>query len=288
MMGDRPLEYSLGVTSMFEWLEEEIRSVRTPHFHEVDGPAPPDLRSAVEQSPVALPPSYKEFVLRFGNVKLYRYSHLYWVRVYAAPRQAESARGEPLLNFGRTAVGFVYFKEALLLPGGESPVFEYCGPEFGWRRTAKGFEQWIRKECNAARRQFKKRGEWEAILQGPAPFTEQEEAIVEARKHFLWRVVGISDNGDLRFEVRNDSSLILPFLTVGVRHKGGEVFGGIKLPVSGIRPGQTAIIEIDCYKKTHDPHKVEPFQEPDPEPALRDLYWEFKELGLISGQGHHS
>jgi hypothetical protein len=262
---------------MFEWLEQEFKSVKTPHFFEVDGPAPAELRRVVEESPIALPPSYKEFVIRFGNVKLYRYSSRYKVEVYAAPRQADSEIGESLLNFGRTDLGPAYFKEALLVPGGESPVFEWNGPELGWRRSAEGFEEWMIKKCQAARKRFKKK-EWDAILEGPAPFTEQEKAIVEARKHFIWRAVGVADNGDLQFEVHNGSRLILPYLTIGIRHKDGEAFGGVKLPVLNIRPGHTATIEVDCYKKTHDPHKVEAFQEPDPEPALRDLYWEFKGL----------
>ena len=58
---------------MFEWLDEEISQIKTPKFHLVDGPAPAELRQAVLSSEFPLPPSYREFVLRFGNAKLYRY-----------------------------------------------------------------------------------------------------------------------------------------------------------------------------------------------------------------------
>lgn len=262
---------------MFEWLVEEMATVKTPYFYKVEGPVPADLREAIEQSPIAVPPSYKDFVIRFGNVKLYRYSSQYELHVYAAPREAESESGEPLLNFAKTGLGLAYFKESLLVPGGESPVFEWNGPEFGWRCAAKGFEEWLIKKCRAARKGFKKK-EWEAILAGPAPFTEQEQAIVDARKHFTWRVVGVTDNGKLQFEVHNGSRLVLPYLSVGIRHKGGAAFGGVKVPVSTILPGQTAIIEHHCYKESHDPHLIEAFPQPDPEPALRDLYWEFRGL----------
>lgn len=262
---------------MFEWLEVEIGSISTPHFHEVDGQASIELRTAVEQSPIAVPPSYKEFVLRFANVKLYRCSSWYRIEVYAAPREDRSETGELVLNFGRTDLGLAYFKESLLVPGGESPVFEWKGPEAGWRRSAEGFEQWMVRQCQAARRRLTRR-EWESIIAGPQPFSDEEKAVVTARRNFRWRVVGMAENGNLRFEVHNASNMILPYLTVGIRHKEGEVIGGVKLPVSGIRPGETAIIEMDCYKKTHDPMKVEAFQKPDPEPALRDLYWEFKGL----------
>ncbi len=41
-------------------------------YFQVDGPAGADLRAAVESSPLHLPTSYKEFVLTFGNARLYK------------------------------------------------------------------------------------------------------------------------------------------------------------------------------------------------------------------------
>jgi hypothetical protein len=54
--------------------------------------------------------------------------------------------------------------------------------------------------------------------------------------------------------------------------------GGVWLPVSTILPGETHIVEKDCYKDLVDPRDVEAFDEPDPKPEDRDRYWEFKGL----------
>ena len=103
---------------MFDWLDEEINRIRTPKFHLIDGPASPDLREAVEASDHSLPPSYKEFVLRFGNARLYRRSSFWHVQVFAGPREAERHDGERLINFGGTQTSLAYFKSSLLIHGG--------------------------------------------------------------------------------------------------------------------------------------------------------------------------
>jgi hypothetical protein len=266
---------------MFDWLVEEMARIRTRKFHLVDGPAPPELRQVVQEAVIPVPPSYKEFILRFGNARLYRQGSIYLVQVLAAPREACSDEGELLLHFGRTDMALAYFKEALLVPDGESPVFEWH-QEQGLRKTADGFEPWLKARCTAARRFFKKK-EWEAIEKGPLPFSERENAIVEARKHFRWKVVGVAPSGDLRFEVHNGSTTTLPYLSVGVRGelrppKSGPLNGGVWLPVSSIPPGETRIVAKDCYKDLVDPKDVEVFEEPDPEPEDRDRYWEFRTL----------
>jgi hypothetical protein len=259
---------------MFDWLEKEMQSVRTPHFFEVDGPASPELREAVELSDAPLPPSYRQFVLQFGNAKLYRYSSDYYVTIFAGPRGATDSKGESYVLVGRTWTSRAYFKESLLQEGRDSPVFErYYNST---RKTADGFEEWLHAKCRMARKRFKK-GQWQAVVEGPAPFTEQEAAIARARKKFTWRVVGIASDGELEFEVHNASELRLPYLSVGIRYKNGEDFGGVSIPVSHVAPGQTVMVKLDCYKATHDPSTIEAFELPDAEPALRDLYWEFRE-----------
>lgn len=266
---------------MFDRLSEEISRIKTRKFHLVDGAAPPELRQAVEESAVPIPLSYKEFIFRFGNAHLYRQENLYLVQVFAAPREAYYDDGEPLLHFGRTDDSLAYFKEALLVPGGESPVFEWRHNQ-GLQKTADGFEPWLEAKCKAARSHFKKKL-WDSIEKGPTPFSDQEKAIVEARKFFRWRVVGVAPNGDLRFEVHNGSAITLPYLSVGIRGelqppKSGPLSGGAWLPVSSVSPGETRIIEQGCYKDLVNPNSVEVFERPDPEPEDRELYWEFKAL----------
>lgn len=264
---------------MFEWLENEMSQIKTPKFHLVDGPASAELRQAVESSDFPLPPSYREFVLRFGNAKLYRRGSTWLVQVYAGPREAENDQAESLIHFGRTETSLAYFKEWLLMAGEESPVFEWRH-EQGIQQTAEGFERWLKSQSDSARKRFKSK-EWETIKQGPSPFTDREQAIVDARKQFRWRVFGVAPNEDLRFEIHNGSSMTLPYLSVGVRGqlrppKTGPLNGGAFLPVASIRPGDTKVIEFDCYKQFIAPEDTEVFALPDPEPEDREQYWEFR------------
>ena len=262
---------------MFQWLKDEMAQVQTRKFYLVDGPASDELRRAVESSDFPLPPSYQQFVLQLGNAQLYRSGSIYYVTIYAGPREVESAKGEALIQIGRTETSMAYFKDSLLMPEAESPVFEWRHHQ-GLRRAADGFEPWLKAKCRAARTRYKKR-EWEAILQGPPPFTIEEQAIVAARRKFRWRVVGSADNGDIQFEVHNGSDMVLPFLSIGIRGKHGQVNGGVWLKVASILPGETRVIEKDCYKKWLPPEDVDAFEKPDPGPEDRDRYWEFRALG---------
>ena len=168
-----------------------------------------------------------------------------------------------------------YFKASLLRGEEESPVFE--GYPSRQVQVADSFEVWLTKRCKTARKTYKKQG-WAEIIAGPSPFTPEERRIVEARRLFTWRVVGITPERDLLIEVHNGSDMVLPFLSIGVRRKDSGPFGGIWLPVSHVRPGQTAVVERDAYKKMVDPSGIELFPQPDPEPEDRDRYWEFKAL----------
>jgi hypothetical protein len=111
----------------------------------------------------------------------------------------------------------------------------------------------------------------------------EELAILEARKHFRWRVVGVASNEDLQFEIHNGSTITLPYLSVGIRgtlrpqNRGpGPLHGGLFLAVSSILPGETKIVEYDCYKKYVIPETTEVFEVPEPGPEDRNQYWEFR------------
>lgn len=266
---------------MYERLVEEIARIKTRKFHLVDGPASAELRQVIQGNAVPVPQSYKDFILRFGNAKLYYQQGIYLIHVFASLREARSNEGDSLLHFGQTDTASAYFNVALLVPGGESPVFEWHQNQ-GLRKTASGFEQWMEDKCTASRNLFKKK-QWTAIEKGPLPFSEQEKAIVDARKQFRWRVVGVAPSGDLRFEVYNGSTTNLSYLSVGIcgemqPPKSGTLNGGVWLPVSSVSPGDTRIIEKDCYKNLIDPSAVKVFEQPDPEPEDRERYWEFRAL----------
>ena len=110
---------------MFDWLEKEISAIKTLRFHVVDGPAGAKLREAAIQSALPLPLSYREFVLKFGNAKLYRQarSESYQVGVFASPRETTLRDGTPIYRLGFHDGASVYVKSAP--SSGEPPIFEF-------------------------------------------------------------------------------------------------------------------------------------------------------------------
>ncbi len=267
---------------MFEWLDHELAEIRTRRFHVVDGPASAALREAVQTSALPAPPSYVAFVLRFGNAKLYRMSglDLYWLRVFAAPRPVNSRDGTGLLAVGGYDESTAYLKEGLLEPGAESPVFE--STEVGIRKKADSFEEWLTARAARARRRYNRK-EWAVVLQGPPQFTEEELGVVEARRRFAWRLVGVTPHGEVLYEVTNASDRRLPYLSIGIRGKSGGLQGGVWLPVGHIGPGQTAVVAKDTYRDLLDPSEVEAFPLPEPIPEERARYWEFR--GICGERG---
>lgn len=265
---------------MFDWLHQEISAIKTRRFHVVDGPVAPSMRDAIEDSGASVPRSYKEFVLQFGNAKLYkgRAGDYYLVGVLASPHEETDAKtGETYFRIGHRDSSAAYFKAALLHGENETPVFQGHGARLV--PVADGFESWLTKACDWARRSFSTE-EWRALENGPPPFNDQEKQILAARRRFRCRIVGTSTNGDIRFEVHNGSDLVLPFLTIGIRGKQRDtdstLEGGAWIPVGSVLPGQTAVIEKGCYKKLVDPQDVMAFVKPDPEPEDRNGYWEFR------------
>jgi hypothetical protein len=257
---------------MFEWLEREIETIKTPKFHLVDGPAEGKLKDAVLGSMLPLSASYKEFVLKFGNAKLYRTARdgSYRVGVLAGPREALLSGGDRVYYTGFHDGATVYVR-APLIPTHMS-IYEFeSGPE---ERVADDFEEWLTASCAHARATFGKE-QWAEVLRGPKPFTAKEEELIEARRRIQWRVLGIDAAGNHIFEVTNAGRRALPVLTVGARSKNGRLNGAIRLDISGVGPGQTAVLHADCYKDLMPPTEIEPFALPDPEPEDRERYWEF-------------
>jgi hypothetical protein len=259
---------------MFEWLDQELAEIRTRRFHVVDGPASKALREAVLASRVPAPPSYVEFVFRFGNAKLYRTTRLiYLLRVFAAPRDVTSHAGEVLLYIGGYDESCAYLLPETLQAGREAPIFETSAARI--RKAAESFDEWLSARATRARRRYKRK-KWAEILRGPPPFTPEELAVVEARHRFVWRVVGAAQNGDVLYEITNGSDGCLPFLSIGIRSKLGDLEGGVWLRIGHVGPGQTAIVAKDSYRDLLAPGDVEAYALPDPEPEDRKEYWEFR------------
>lgn len=260
---------------MFDWLDEELATIRTRRFHVVDGPADAAFREVILDSPLPAPRSYVDFVLRFGNAKLYRMPKLdlHWMRVYAAPRAVMWHTGEPLVGVGGYDETEAYLRENTLSGDAEAAVYETT--DAGLRKVAASFEEWLTKRANRARRRYS-RAEWAEVLAGPPPFDAEELAVLEARRLFKWRIAGITPAGDILYEVTNGSPRRLPFLSVGIRGKNGKFRGGVWLNVEHIGPGETAVVAKETYRDLIAPADVEAFALPDPGPEERDRYWEFR------------
>jgi hypothetical protein len=259
--------------SRFRWLADEIAQVRTPKFFVVAGPPPPGLREAILSQQAGVPPSYVDFVLQFGNAKLYRQPVGYALGVLGVPQRAETPTGEELMCIGHYDGRRAYFKVATLATGVEAPVYERGAS--GLKRAAESFEQWLHERAAAIRNRLGKR-RWAQIVEGPAPFSLDETEIVEARRKFRWRKLGIAEDGDVEIEVTNESDRTLPFFGIGVRSHDGEVNGAVWLKTSELAPGETRRFKEDLYKNLVKPQEVELFSLPDPGPEDRERYREFR------------
>ncbi len=279
---------------MYEWLTEEIRSIQSRRFHVFEPVSSAELEYRDNRSVLPLPPSFKAFLEQFGRAKLYLDADdVPKVAVYplSPHRRILLDPGGVFVELGyfkaqsvyfqieSSAVGAKVFNLTALRVVEEGARFE----DHAWtatpRTVADDFEIWLKTVCVRARSEYSKAG-WQRVLSGPRPFTAKEQAIVDARRKFRWRVVGHTPEGNMLFEVSNGSDRVLPFLSVGVRGKGGiKLEGGVWLRTAGIQPGQTAVLEQDCYRKQLSPDEVEVFELPDPIPEKKERYWEFKAIG---------
>ena len=146
--------------------------------------------------------------------------------------------------------------------------------------VADGFANWLVDRCNLARAQYTP-SQWRQILDGPPPFNTEEQHIVVARKYYRWRLIGIAPNGDLMFEVKNDSNMKIPFLSLGLRSTDGKFEGSIALSVGHLAPRESGIIVKPCYTGIIAPDQLFPFDLPDPGPEDRHAYWEFRTRGIL-------
>jgi hypothetical protein len=256
---------------MFEWLEREISEIKTPGFHSIDGPANARMQNAILKSGTVLPTGYREFVLRYGNARLYRRSYSgYRVGVFAGPRSARLDNGQPICHVGFHEGARIYVKP--LTSSEALPIYEFEeGPE---RKVADNFEEWLEISCTNARKVYGK-AIWAKILHGPKPFTIAENQILEARRMMLWRVLGLDPAGRFVFEVTNKGQYLLQALTIGVRSKDERLNGAVRLNVGDIGPGEKKLLQVDCYKDLVRPEEIEVFDFPEPKPEERDYFWEF-------------
>jgi len=227
----------------------------------------------VNASSVPLSCSYRQFVLKFGNARLYRNirNNSYRIGVFAGPRLAVLDDGTSIYHLGFHDGASVYVKPAS--SSTDLPIFEF--EEGSEEKLADSFAEWLEASCASARNAYGKE-KWREILRGPKPFTAEEKEIVEARRFMRWRVLGIDADGNHLFEVVNEGRRSLASLTVGIRSKDGRLNGAVRLNTRHVGPGHTEVLHASCYKDLVPPQQVEVFALQDPKPEDRDYYWEFK------------
>jgi hypothetical protein len=264
---------------MYDWFRREISRIKTPKFHILESLPSDGLIAALPEELVqALPPSYLAFLSEFGSARLYRMRSYYLVGVHTPWRVMTKDTGEKYVEFGFSSrFGRAYFKSELLKPGAETPVYEFDSddPDARMEYGSASFDKWLRRCSRREKKNYSKQ-EWQHIMAGPDPFTPAEQEMVRARRQYKWRVVGFSENGDAQIQIRNESNITLPYLSLGVIAKDSYFGGMTRIPVSHIKPGEEAIVERDCYKKWIPRDNLEVYDLPDPEPEDRAVYWEFR------------
>lgn len=263
---------------MYEWLEAEICEIKTPNFHVVEDHGADINQQKSKEIVSPLPPSYLTFISKFGGAKLYRRSNYYEVGVLNPPQEKLLDDGEKILLVGHFDDAEACFICSRLMSDQESPVYEWT--EEGLEEVADNFEEWLTSRCTEARESYDNQ-EWENILGGSKPFTDQEKAIIKAREQFQWQVVEFNENRSIKVLVRNNSDLVLPYLTIGMRtRKTGQASqvweSGIHLDVSNIQPGQESVVEHSIHQSVFTPDNTEFFDQVNLIPEDRQQYWEFR------------
>ncbi|MFO1514761.1 MAG: hypothetical protein U1F83_17930 [Verrucomicrobiota bacterium] len=266
--------------SRYAWLENEVRRVPRKKFYKIEARCHTDL-AEVEARYGPLPRDYVDFVDEFGQASLFRASDAPWhylavmvppeVRLgEAAPKRGrDSATRLRIGHFINTGYAWFEWQNGSLVEDGAV----FLGLSGQRRKGAASFEQWL-KEKFAACRKFYSRDEWQNILTPVPPFNFQEQQILEAMPKFKLSKAGVTSEGDVLVAVENNSLLSVRYLTVGVRD--GTLTGSSKLPAADIRPGTSKTIRSKMYKGSMDPHKIELFRLPLPDPEDRPYYGEFR------------
>jgi hypothetical protein len=260
----------------FEWLRRECAEIKSRQFHLFESLSSDDFRYRHAAVVVDLAGPYVDFLAEFGLAKLFtdhRDSPVISVYPLEEFRRHSCADGTHFIGFGFRGQQSVWFDESDILSGKSGAVFTVT--KQSGKALSPSFPDWLLQAYDWAKSKYSPT-RWRKIVSGPPPFTAEQASVAEARKHFAWRHCGFAANGDALFEVRNDSSRTIPWLTIGIRDKSRAVLdGGAWLDIGHIGPGETAVVARDCYKDRIGADELEPFDLPEPTPEKRERYWEF-------------
>lgn len=263
--------------SKFDWLNNEISVIRSQRFHIFEPVSSEECKYAVDSNIPLHVIQFSEFLEEYGYARLFTdHSDAPTVSVYPLKsfRRHVCKDGSVYVGFGFRSYQSVYFNESLILKNELSPVFTVNAKQ--GKIVAPTFSEWLFDACQWAKSKYSEK-QWAAILKGPKPFTNVEQGISEATEKFEFKLIGFHEDGDAFIEVKNNSALTLPYLSIGVKDKSDAVLiGGAWLDVSKIEPNQKSVIKRDCYKDRISQSELLLFRKPKPIPEKREAYWEFK------------
>ena len=251
---------------MFEWLTTELRSIRTPKFHLIEIVSEPEFQKAVSSSPLRLSNDYKVFAVMFGNSRFFRQSLLgYKLGVLAGPRKHPKQVSAYQVGFSDGNPVFLREDvEGVFANNFKKPI-------------AETFEAWLEDSYHKIKADYSSEA-WGKIKSGPQPFDDVEATVIEARKYFKWREVGISDDGDRLLEFENNSDNLIPCFSIGVRSTDGSLNGAIIIDVKELAPGSKEVYAVACYKQFYNPRNLNLFDLPKLGPEDREFLAELKRL----------
>lgn len=271
--------------NQYQWLEAELLQMGTKRFFYTNQLVP--TRQQVACDGPSLPTDYTNFVVRYGDTKLFRVGSLsYRMSLWWPPPRRTVNRGRCLIIIGKTEGSYVAFA---LADGGafyEDEVKE-LSLNGVCRSTKKPFAAWLRDKFLAYRRKYSQRA-WGQLLSGPRPFTDEERAIVQARHQFEWELVDSRVPSLPTLCIHNRSERRLPFMTLNFHANVPELFiqnlhGGIYIPIDNIMPGKSGVVtkQLTYHGRCQFVPPVV-FSDPDHfEPEEREYLWEFKEMPRV-------
>lgn len=250
----------------FQWMLDEVRTVQRRKFF-VFKAADADQLHKFEEQYGPLPEDYREFAREFGEASLFRefiHGSSYWLYVFCPPKLINEMRGTKFFRFGFVPdCGDAVCRWKAGQFEDHGAVFFDCPSN---RKRAGSFQDWFFRSFQVARKKYSER-QWATLLEPVQPFTERERQIVGAMELFEVRKVGMSETDKILFEVTNRSEVELSWLRFTIRWPGSWGVGA--LPVSGIKPGETRIVESTFYEDIADQREISLVKRPPPEPEDR-------------------
>lgn len=259
--------------SQFNWLETELNAIKTNGFHIVEEQPLPDLTAYAK-----LPESYVEFLERFGAARLYKKHKRYRINILSSPVEKMVLDYGLFLQIGCYHSCPVYFSVDLLAQQdqGHYPIFELEDDGI-LDQVSDDFAEWLEMRASQIRKSYTPE-EWKRILQGPEPFTQREQKIIDARHSFIWEVVEFNEKGEATIRVHNRSNETLPYLTIGVRIKNSTMESATRIDVSDLKPGEEKTVHKLIFPEEAKRNNLILEDLPDPTPEEREMYWEFRQL----------